>query len=77
MTTLAIDRFRARGVAPDIEARAQEIASAMRGVRDPALLLGYLEASVAVALERPRLANRDRLAIDLRVVEILWDRKTP
>jgi hypothetical protein len=71
---LAIDRF----VLPArLEKRAQEIASEI-GVhqRDDftaPFLLGYLKSSVATSLERPRLLSRDRLAVDLRVVQILWD----
>ena len=77
MTTLAIDRFREQGLSPDLEARAQEVAREIRWADDPNLLCGYLSQSIAIALERPRWASHDRLAIDLRVVDIIRGRRTP
>ena len=72
---IALDRFR-ESVPPHIEARAQAIAAEVGpGRQDPHFLLGYLQASIAVALERPRWRSRDRLAVDLRVVDILRSRR--
>lgn len=70
---LAIDRFRTKGLPPRLETEARLIAHDLRGSgsADPAFLLGWLTASVATSLERPRWRSRDRLAIDLRVVDIL------
>jgi hypothetical protein len=64
---LALDRFREKPMPPRLEQMAEDIASNLRN-GDPNFLLGYLESSVAIALERPRLFNRDRLAVDLRAV---------
>ena len=70
--SLAIDRF---ALPADLEAEAQRIAGEFR-YNDPDLMLGWLKASVAIALERPRWRNRDRdrLAVDLRVVQIVQTR---
>lgn len=72
MASLAIDRF---SLPPRLEAEAQRLAAELRidpkyGVQYP-MLVGYLSASVAVALERPRWKSRDRLAVDLRTVQLL------
>jgi hypothetical protein len=44
------------------------------GRPDAAVLLGYLEASVAKDLQRPRLLSRDQLVVDLMTVDLLWNR---
>lgn len=74
--SLAIDRFRA-SVPSGIERRAQEIADELGNPTNTndSTLLGYLSSSVAIALERPRLLPRDRLAVDLRVVDITRERR--
>ena len=76
MTELAIDRFRAKGLDPQLEQRAQKIADELGGGKSrlsSALVNGWLSASIALALEHPR-GFQDRLAIDLRVIEILRER---
>ena len=66
--TLAIDRFRAKPLRADLELQAEENASYL--ISDANALLGYLQASVAIDLERGRWRSRDRLAVDLRTVQI-------
>jgi len=73
MTALAIDRFRQSGLPAHLEAKAQRRAAEMFRADGPveyALLFGYLEQSVALALRRPRWRSQDQLAVDLRTVEI-------
>jgi len=71
MTTLAIDRFRAKGLSAVDEATARDHASYLLSSE---ACLGYLEASIAIALEQPRWRSRRRLAIDLRTVQIAKER---
>jgi hypothetical protein len=73
MSELAIDKFRTKGLAPPLEARAQRIAHELAGSgsAEPSFLLGWLTASVAKDLEHSRWRSRDRLAVDLRIVDIL------
>jgi hypothetical protein len=65
MSDLAIDRF---ALSPDLEERAEEIAGYLPNDAD--LLLGFLQSSIAISLERPRWQSRDRLAVDLRAIQL-------
>lgn len=70
MTELAIDRFRDKRLPRRLEDEARDRA-AIIGSGNADFLLGYLQASVAMALERPRWASKDKLALDLRTVQLL------
>ena len=70
---IAIDRFRDRTLPPAVEDLAERIAADLRN--DPALLLGYLASSVAIALEQPRWQSRSRLMADLRAVDLARGRR--
>ena len=72
------DRYK-EPLSPRLEEQAQNAAQMLRhrdGSRpDAALLLGYLQNSVAHALARPPWKSRDRLAVDLRAVTLAWETK--
>lgn len=71
----AIDRFRERRLRTSEELHAEAIAQTMVNPT-PAFLFGYLESAVAEHLDRPRWSSRSRLAIDLRAVQIAWERRS-